>query len=455
MTSKQRWVMALASLASFIISMDSLVVTTALPTIRSDLGASIETVQWTVNAYNLTFAVLLVTGAALGDRFGRRRVFVAGLGLFAAASASCALAPTIGLLIAARAVQGVGAALVLPIALSLLSAAFPPERRGRALGLLIGVIGLGSFLGPLVGGAVVQGLAWEWIFWLNVPIGVVAMALVLARVEEGFGPGNRLDVRGVLLVTAGAFGVVWGLVRGNTAGWSSTEVIGGLAGGVVLIAVFIAWELRARSPMLPMRFFRLRAFSAANGANFLLFASQFGTLFLSTQYLQIALGYRPLAAGLALMPWSGMMMVGAPLAGALADRVGERPLMVGGLIMQTIGVGWLALIAHPDLAYVQLLPALLISGCGLALAMPAAQRSAMGAVAVEEIGKASGASSMLRWLGAVLGIAILDAVFAGTGSLASPRAFASGFVPAMVGAAVLALGGALAGLWLPGRDRIR
>jgi EmrB/QacA subfamily drug resistance transporter len=451
MSTKQRWVLALASVAAFMISMDSLVVMTALSTIRRALGSSIETLEWTVNAYNLTFAVLLVTGAALGDRFGRRRMLVAGLGLFAAGSAACALSPTVGWLIAARAVQGVGGALVLPLALTLLSAAFPPERRGRALGIFIGVVGLGTLVGPFVGGAVVQGLAWQWIFWINVPIGLVAIPLVLGRIEEGFGPNGRLDMGGLVLVTGGALGLVWALVRGSGAGWGSFEVIAALAGGALLLVAFVAWELRASSPMLPMRFFRLRAFSAANAVNLCLYASQFGTLFLLAQYLQVALGYGPLAAGLRLMPWSGLMLIFGPIGGALADRIGERPLAVGGLLMQTIGMGWLALLASPDLAYSQMLPPLIVSGIGLSMAMPATQRSIVGAVAPIEIGKASGAGSTLRWLGAVLGIAILGAVFASSGSLASPPAFTRGVVPALGVAAALALAGAILGLQMPGR----
>jgi EmrB/QacA subfamily drug resistance transporter len=451
MSTKQRWVLALTAVAAFMISMDSLVVTTALSTIHRALGSSIETLEWTVNAYNLTFAVLLVTGAALGDRIGRRRMLVAGLGLFAAASAACALAPSVGWLIAARAVQGVGGALILPVALTILSAAMPPERRGRALGIFVGVIGLGTFVGPLVGGAVVRGLAWEWIFWINVPIGLALVPLVLGRIEESRGPNGRFDAGGLVLVTGGVLGLVWGLVRGNGAGWASPEVVASLLAGALLLAALVAWELRAPAPMLPMRYFRLRAFSAANAANLCLFASQFGCLFLVAQYLQVALGYDPLGAGLRLTPWSGLLMIGAPVGGALADRIGERPLAVGGLLLQAIGMGWLALIATPDLAYARMLAPLIVSGAGLSMAMPAIQKSVIGAVAVHEIGKASGAGSTIRWLGAVLGIAILTAVFAGHGSLASPRAFTAGLVPALAVAAALALAGTFIGLAMPGR----
>ena len=268
MTTSQRWILVLAALAAFMTALDTLVVTTALSTIRLDLGASVEELEWTVNAYNLSFAVLLMTAAGVGDRFGRRRLFVAGIGLFALASAACAVAPSVEALIAARAVQGVGAALVTTLALTLISTAFPPERRGAALGIFFAVNGLAVAGGPLVGGAVTEGIAWEWIFWLNVPIGLALIPLVLARVPESRGPDSALDLRGLALVTSGVLGVVWALVRGNAAGWGSAEVLVTLLGGVALLAAFVAWQLRAPAPMLPMHFFRSRAFSAGNAAIF-------------------------------------------------------------------------------------------------------------------------------------------------------------------------------------------
>src|SRR5215216_820166 len=254
--SRTTWVLVLTAVGSLMAALDTLVVATALSTIRVDLNASIAELEWTVNAYNLSFAVLLLTGAALGDRYGRRNLYAAGLALFTAASAACALAPNAGALIAARAVQGAGAALVMPLGLALLSAAFPAEKRGAAIGIFSAITGLSVASGPLVGGAVVEGLNWEWIFWLNVPIGLVAIPLVLARMEESRGPDKSLDIRGLALITGGALGLVWGLVRGNSAGWGSGEVIAILVLGALLIAAFVAWELRAREPMLPLRLFR-------------------------------------------------------------------------------------------------------------------------------------------------------------------------------------------------------
>jgi len=290
-TAAQAWVLGLTSVSSLMVALDALVVTTALPVIRVHLHASLAGLEWTVNAYVLSLAVLLMTGAALGDRFGRRRLFAAGMGLFTAASAACALAPGIWL-IAARAVQGAGAAVMLPLGLALLSAGFPPEQRPRALGIFGAVTGLGVVLGPLVGGAVVQGLTWPWIFWINIPVGLVAIALTHVRIGESFGPDSALDLPGLLLVTGGVFGVVWALVRGNAVGWGSAEVVTALAAGAALGAAVIAWELRARSPMLPMRLFRSRPFASGNAAIFFLWGSALGAVFFLAQFLQIALRYR-------------------------------------------------------------------------------------------------------------------------------------------------------------------
>jgi len=441
----------LTAIGSVMAALDTLVVATALSTIRLDLGASVEQLEWTVNAYNLSFAVLLITAAALGDRYGRRKLYAVGLGVFAAASVAAALAPDIGTLIAARAVQGVGAALIMPLGLALLSAAFPPEKRGAAIGIFSAITGVAVALGPLVGGAVVEGISWEWIFWVNVPIGLIAIPLVLTRMRESHGPDAGLDVRGLALITGGALALVWGLVRGNQAGWDSAEVIASLAAGALLVAAFVGWELRAREPMLPMRFFRSRAFSAGNAAIFFTFGSLFTAVFFYAQLLQTALGYDALEAGLRLMPWTATFITVAPVAGALADRIGERPLMVGGLSLQAIGLAWLALIAEPGMAYSEMLAPFIVGGVGVSMAIPAAQNSVVGGVSLEAVGKAAGANSMMRELGGVFGIAVAVAVFAGGGGYASAQAFIDGFTPAILVAAGLALAGAVAGLALPGR----
>jgi EmrB/QacA subfamily drug resistance transporter len=452
--SMRTWAVVLTGVGSLMAALDTLVVANALSTIRLDLGASIEELEWTVNAYNLSFAVLLITAAALGDRYGRRRLYVAGLVLFAAASAACALAPDVGFLIAARAVQGAGAALLVTLGLALLSAAFPPEKRGAAIGLFSAVTGISVASGPLVGGAVVEGIDWEWIFWLNVPIGLAAVPFVLTRLRESFGGDTGLDIRGLALVSGGAFGIVWGLVRGNSAGWGSLEVVASLAAGAVLLVAFVAWELRAREPMLPMGFFRSRAFSAGNAAMFFTMASLFTGVFFFAQLLQTVLGYGPLDAGLRLIPWTATFITVAPIVGNLVDRFGERPFMVGGLLLQAIGLAWVALIASPDLTYGELVLPLIVAGVGVSMAIPSGQNSVIGSVAEKDLGKAAGANSMTRELGGVFGIAVTVAVFAGAGSYASAEAFADGFAPAIGVAAGLSLAGAIAGAALPRRRTV-
>src|SRR4029077_2111829 len=345
------WVVILTGIGSFMGALDTLVVSTALPTIRLDLGASVSQLEWTVNAYNLSFAVMLITAAALGDRFGRRRLYAVGLVGFAIASAGSALAPSVGALIVARALQGVAAAFILSLGLALLSAAFPPEKRGTAIGLFSAVTGLAVSSGPLVGGAVVNGLDWSWIFWLNVPIGLIAAPLVLTRMRESYGPDSALDLPGLGLISTAAFGIVWGLVRGNSVGWGSFEVIGTLAAGIALAAAFVAWEKRTTDPMIPISFFRSRAFAAGNIAIFTVLGSLFAEVYFFSQLLQNAMGYDALGAGLRLIPWTATFLVVGPTAGALTDRIGERPLMVSGLLIQAGASLWIALIASTDLAY--------------------------------------------------------------------------------------------------------
>src|SRR4051794_13082692 len=448
-----RWTLAISSVAIFMVSLDNLVVTNALTSIRRDLGASIEALEWTVNAYTLSFAVFLLTGAALGDRFGRRRMFLIGLGLFTGASAAAALAPTTGALIAARAVQGIGAAIVAPLSLTLLSAATSPERRGLALGVWSGVSGLGVAVGPLIGGAVIEGISWQWIFWLNVPIGIALAVPAFRNLRESHGPAARLDLPGLALASLGLFGVVYGVVRGNPVGWDSAEVVASIAAGAALLVGFVAWELRAPAPMLPMRFFRSRAFAATNGVSLTMTFGIFGSIFLLAQFFQTVQGYSPLEAGLRTLPWTGMPMLVAPVAGILSGRVGSRPLMSAGLFLQAAALTWLAVVSTPDVAYGVLVPAFVMGGTGMALVFAPAANAVLGAVRPEEAGQASGANNAIRELGGVLGVAVLAAIFTGAGGFETPQAFVDGLVPALwVGSAVLAAGGLLA-LLIPGKQR--
>jgi EmrB/QacA subfamily drug resistance transporter len=454
-TPQQRWILGLTSLASFMISLDSLVVSTALPSLRQDLNATLDSLVWTVNAYNLTFAALLLTGAALGDKFGRRRMFVAGLALFVIASIACALATDVSFLIGARAVQGVGAALVMPLAMAQLSAAFPPQQRGKALGTFISITGLATFLGPFVGGLLTEKLSWEWIFWLNLPIGLIAIALVLMRLEESRGPAGVFDLGGVILVTLAVFGLVWGLQQGPEAGWGSGEVLGSLIGGAIAMAVFFVWESRTATPLVPLRFLKIKAFSSANVASFFLFAQIYGMNFMLAQFFQNGQGYGPLGAGLRMMPLTVGVLVLGRYAGSLADKLGERVLVVGGLTLQAAGTGLAAFIVTADISYAALIVPLTIGSIGTVLAIPSTQRAVIGAVKLQEIGQASGVVNMLRYFGGVFGIAILSTVFANAGgSYASRQAFTDGFGPSLGVIAAFAVAGAIVGLALPVRTKV-
>jgi EmrB/QacA subfamily drug resistance transporter len=447
------WVLILTSVASLMVALDVLVVSTALSTIREQLHASIGELEWTLNAYSLSFAVLLISGSALGDRLGRRRTFAGGLGLFVAASAACALAPNIGLLIAARALQGGAAAIIAPLSLSLLSAAVPAERRGKAMGIYSAITGLAVLGGPVLGGAVTQGLAWQWVFWLNVPIGLAAIPLVMTKLRESHGPQAKFDSKGLVLITAAAFGIVYGLMRGNQTGWGSAETLASLVGGAVLTAAFIVVERRTPDPMLPMRLFTSRAFSAGSAAMFLLSCALFGAVFFMAQFLQVSLHQGPLSSGLHLLPWTATLFVIAPVAGSAINRVGERSLMVAGLVLQAIGMGWIALVAGASSPYAELIAPLVVAGAGVSMAMPAAQNVVMGAVTPDDLGAASGAFTMMRQLGGVFGLAIVVTVFSGSGSYASPGSFASGFTPALAVAAAFSAAGAISAAALPRRQR--
>jgi EmrB/QacA subfamily drug resistance transporter len=433
--------------------LDNLIVTVALPSIREDLGATLASLEWTVNAYTLTFAVMLLPAAALGDRFGRRRVFLTGLGLFTAASAAAALAPTTGTLIVARALQGAGGAVVAPLSLTLLAAAFPAEKRGAALGVWSGVSGLGVALGPLVGGAVVDSLSWHWIFWINVPLGVVLVPVAARLLAESHGPESRLDLPGLGLVGVGLLGVVLGVVRAQSEGWTSPLVAGSLVTGVAVLGAFVAWERRAPAPMLPLELLRNRTFALTNALGFVMFFGTFGSIFLITQLAQFVMGYAPFEAGVRMLVWTGATMVVAPIAGATAQRFGPRPFIATGLALQGGALAWTAAVAAPDVTFGQLVVPFAMAGVGMALTFAPSAAAILGSVAPERAGQASGANNAIREVGGVFGVAVLASVFAGAGSHASPQAFVDGFVPAVTVGAVVVLAGAALALALPVRER--
>ncbi|MBV9309315.1 MAG: DHA2 family efflux MFS transporter permease subunit [Solirubrobacterales bacterium] len=441
----RKWTLAIVSVGLFMVVLDNLVVNVALPSIRRDLGASIQSLEWTVNAYVLAYAVFLLTGAALGDRLGRKRMFIAGIALFTASSAAAALAPTSGTLIAARAIQGFGAAISTPLTLTLLAEAFPPHQRGLALGVWSGISGVAVALGPLVGGAVVQAASWHWIFWINVPVGAALIPLALRRLVESHGPSRRLDLGGLALASTGLFGIVYGLVRSQSQGWTSAEILISLSAGVLLVIAFILHERRTEEPMLPMGFFANRGFAVTNAVSLAMYFGMFGSIFFISQFLQNVLHNSPLQAGVKLLVWTGAAMVVSPLAGFFSERWGSRPFMVAGLSLQALALGWLASLASPDQSYSSMVIPFALAGSGMSMVFAPAANAVLSSVRTVQVGQASGATNAIRELGGVLGIAVLATVFTSNGGYTSAHAYVSGLVPAMwVGVGVLAAGALIA-----------
>ena len=447
------WTFTISSIALFMAALDNLVVTTALPVIRKSFNASLSELEWIVNAYTLTFAVLLLTGAALGDRFGRKRVFIIGLAIFTAGSAIAALSTEVTQLIIARAIQGVGGAIITPLSLTILSAAVPRERRALALGAWGGIAGLAIAIGPLVGGAIAEGLAWQWIFWLNVPIGLIAIPMAYARLNESYGPSGKLDLPGLALASVGLLAVVWGLIRANELGWTSPTIVGSFVVGAILLVGFVAWEARTAEPMLPLRLFRSRTFSAANIVSMLMYFGMFGSIFLLAQFFQVVQGYSPIQAGLRTLPWTIMPIFVAPTAGLLSSRTGTRPLIFIGMAMMSVALAWLSVVTTPTVDYIVIVPAFIVAGIGMGLFFAPIANVVLSAVRREEEGKASGANNAIRELGGVFGVAVLASVFSANGSYATGQSFVDGLIPAMqIGAVVVGLG-AVAALALGGRTR--
>ena len=452
--SHRIWTLLLTSIAFFMVALDALVVITALPAMHRDLGGSISTLEWTVNAFTLTYAAGIITAAALGDTLGRRLVFVLGLVVFTLSSIACAVAPSAELLVAARAVQGLGAAMVMPLSLTLLTSAFPAERRGAIVGIWGGIGGLAVAAGPLVGGAITQGLNWHWIFWVNAPIGLAAVVLSLVLLPESKGPATRLDLIAAALVGLGATGIVWGLIRAGDDGWTSAAALVTLGVGLLLVAGFVVWELRVADPMLPMHLFRNVSFSAGNVTAFLMAGTIASAAFLIAQYMQFVLGYSPLNTGLRVLPWTATPLVVAPAAGILSDRIGRRPVLAVGMLLQGLGLGWFALLATNGVDYSELVVPLIVAGVGISMALPIAPTVVVSAVKPHEMGKASGVNSTMQRFGAAFAIAIAAAVFAANGHLGSAAGFAAGFRPALIVVASLSLLGAATALAVRSRPAV-
>ena len=446
-------VLAAVGVPMFMVTLDNLVVTNALPVIKTELGASLSDLQWFVNAYTLSFATLLLTAAAIGDRLGRRRIFLAGITLFTIASAACALATEPWMLIGARAIQGVGAAAVMPLSLTLLAAAVPEKLRSAAIGIWGGISGLGVAVGPVVGGAVVDGLNWQWIFWLNVPVGVVAVVMAARVLNESHGRGHKLDLTGLVLSATGVLSVVWGVVHGHDDGWTSAGVLTTLIGGAVLLAAFLAWERRIETPMLPLRLFSSRGFSAVNATAFTFSVGVFGSIFLLAQFFQVVQGYTPLESGIRTMPWTMAPMVVAPLAGIFVDRIGARTLIVTGQVFLATALAWMALITTADTQYVTYIAPFILGGVGMGLTFAPSASVVMSSAPGADQGVASGTNNTIREVGVAMGVAVLASVFASYGSYTSPTSYVDGLVPAVATGSVIVAAGALIALFLPGRSR--
>jgi EmrB/QacA subfamily drug resistance transporter len=445
-TSTAVWTLAVTAIAFFMVALDSLVVATALPAIHRDLGGSIATLEWTVNAFTLTYAAGIITAAALGDRFGRRLIFAFGLAVFTAASTLCALAPTAGFLIAARAVQGVGAAMVMPLSLTILVSTFPAERRGAIVGIWGAIGGIAVASGPLVGGAITQGLSWHWIFWLNVPIGLIGILLLFARLPESKGSATALDPIATFLVAGGAAGLIWGLIQAGDQGWLALPTAATLAAGFTSLVAFAIWERRAVQPMLPLSLFRGRSFSSASVTAFLMMGTLSAAVFFVAQYLQFGLRLSPLNAGIRMLPWTATPLVVAVLAGFVSDRIGRRTVLVAGMFLQGTGLLWFAALTTTSVSYGQLILPLFLAGLGIGMAMPTVSTVVVSSVPPQDMGKASGVNSTVQRFGAAFAVAVGSLVFASNGHIGTPAAFVSGFRPALTVIASLSLFGALIAL---------
>ena len=441
--------LAATGIPMFMATLDNLVMTNALPVIHAELGATVEELQWFVNAYTLAFASLILFAVALGDRIGRRTMFLAGILIFTGASVLAALSTDPTQLIVARALQGLGGAGIMPLSLALLAGAVEQRLRPLAIGIWGGIAGLGVAAGPLIGGAVVEGWSWEAIFWINVPVGILVLPLVLFTLPNTLGARVRLDVPGVLLAGLGVLGLVFGIVRGNDAGWDSFQVVGALVAGAALVVAFLVWESRAASPLLPLRLFRDRSFGIANVVGFGFSFGMFGAVFILIQFLQVVQGASPLEAAVQTTPWTMAPMIVAPLAGFVAPRVGTRVLIVAGLLFQGAGLTWLALTMSADVPYTTMLPAFIAAGIGMGLVFAPSSTAVLANIREADSAKASGTNSTLREIGIALGIAVLTAVFTGAGGELTPTGYVDAAVPAVaVGAAVL-LATAVVALFLP------
>ena len=446
----RKWITLVAvSFGLFMIMLDNTVVNVALPSIERDLHVSISSLEWVVTAYALTFAALLITGGKLGDLFGRRRIFILGIAIFTLSSLACGLAPTAGFLIGARAVQGVGAALMNPASLSIITATFPPRERGQAIGIWAGVSAMALAIGPLVGGLIVDNINWNWIFFINVPVGVVGIVVSQLVIRESRDTSHEqsVDVPGLVTSSAGLFALTYALIEGNGHGWTSPEILALFAAAAVLLVAFVAVERYQRLPMLDLSLFRIGSFSGSNLVAMLVSLGMFGVFFFVSLYLQNILGWSPTKAGASFLPMTVLIILVAPAAGRMSDRIGSRWLMGGGMTLVSIS---LLLYQRVGLhsTFWTLLPAMLLGGVGMALTMSPMTAAAMSSVPVDKAGVGSGVLNSFRQLGGSLGIALMGAILASyvtasPGTPESAQQFVNGLHAALFVAAMITFAAAV------------
>jgi EmrB/QacA subfamily drug resistance transporter len=452
--NRKWWTLSAVAFGLFMIMLDNTVVNVALPSIERDLHVSISSLEWVVTAYALTFAALLITGGKLGDLFGRKRIFIVGIAIFTLSSLACGLAPSSGFLIGARAVQGVGAALMNPASLSIITATFPPRERGQAIGIWAGVSAMALAIGPLVGGLIVDNINWNWIFFINVPVGVagIVVSQLVIRESRDTSHEQSIDVPGLVLSSAGLFALSYALIEGNKHGWTSPEILGLFAAALVLLVAFVLVEHFQRLPMLDLSLFRIGSFTGANLVAMLVSLGMFGVFFFVSLYIQNILGFSPTKAGASFLPMTLLIIVVAPLAGKASDRIGSRWLMGTGMTL--VGIS-LLLYQRVGLhsTFWTLLPAMLLGGVGMAMTMSPMTAAAMGSVPVDKAGVGSGVLNSFRQLGGSLGIALMGAIVASyvTVSPRSPAAaqqFVDGLHAALLVSAAITFAAALVAIVL-------
>ena len=444
-SENRRWfTLGAVAFGLFMIMLDNTVVNVALPSIQRDLGVGLSELQWIVAGYALTFAALMLTGGKLADHYGRRLIFVVGLAVFTLASLGCGLAESGEVLIAARVVQGAGAALMNPSTLSIISATFPPEQRGMAIGIWAGVSALALAIGPLVGGILTDHLDWSWIFFVNVPVGVLAVAASFLVIEESrdMSEERRLDLPGQVAGGLGLFALTYALIEANAYGWTSARILGAFGVAAVAIAAFLWLERVQRVPMLDLELFRNRTFAGANSVVLLVALAMFGVFFYVSLYLQNILGFSAVETGAAFLPMTVLIMLIAPIAGKASDRLGSRWLMTVGMVLVGLQLLYLSRLGI-DETFWDLLPGLLVGGVGMALVMTPSAAAAVRSVPVDKAGVGSAVLNACRQVGGSLGIAVIGAIIAAeVGDRRSPEAFVDGFSTALLVAALIAFAGA-------------